>query len=54
MDIVKAFNNNNFSTKINIQGTFEEPIFRASDIGKVLDIKDIKSTIRDFDMSQKY
>jgi hypothetical protein len=38
MDIVKAFTENNMNIHINIQGTYQEPLFRASDIGTILDI----------------
>lgn len=53
MDIVKAFNNNSLHTNITIKGNYEKPLFRASDIGLVLDIKNIHSTIKDFDEDEK-
>ena len=53
MDIVKAFNSNDLHTEIVIKGTNEEPMFRASDIGQILDISSIRSVIRDFDSSEK-
>ena len=53
MDIVKAFNTNDLHTEIVIKGTLDEPLFRASDIGVVLDITTIHSVIRDFDESEK-
>ena len=53
MDIVKAFNSNELHTEIVIRGTQEEPLFRASDIGIVLDISTIRSVIRDFDKTEK-
>ena len=34
--------------KIEIYGSHEEPLFKANDIGNLLGIMDIKSTIRDF------
>ena len=43
--IVKQFNELN----IEIYGTHEEPLFKAKEIGKLLDIKDMKSSIRDYD-----
>ncbi len=46
--LIKQFNDLN----INIYGTYEEPLFKAKDIGDLLDIKDIKSTIRDFDKDE--
>ena len=48
MDIVKAFQNNELSIHVNIQGTHEEPLFRASDIGLILDFNDINNTIKSF------
>ena len=53
MDIVKAFNANDLHTEIVIKGTIDDPLFRASDIGLVLDIKLINSVIREFDESEK-
>ncbi len=53
MDIVKAFNTNDLHTEIVIKGTLDDPLFRASDIGVVLDITTIHSVIRDFDESEK-
>jgi prophage antirepressor-like protein len=49
MEVVKAFNNNNLHTEIVIKGTYEEPLFRANDIGTILEISTIRSVIRDFD-----
>jgi prophage antirepressor-like protein len=46
---VKQFENFN----IPIYGTFEEPLFKAKDIGILLDIKDIYSSIKDFDEDEK-
>lgn len=37
MEIVKSFNENNLHTEIIIKGTFDNPLFRASDIGIILD-----------------
>ena len=53
MDIVKAFNSNDLHTEIIIKGTVNDPLFRASDIGVVLDIASIRSVIRDYDESEK-
>jgi len=53
MEVVKAFNANELHTEIIIKGTFEEPLFRASDIGAVLELSNINSIIRDFDESEK-
>jgi hypothetical protein len=53
MDIVKAFNSNELHTDIVIKGTYESPLFRASDIGQVLDISCIRSVIRGFNDTEK-
>ena len=53
MEVVKAFNNNNLHTEIVIKGTYEEPLFRANDIGTILEISTIRSVIRDFDKTEK-
>jgi len=53
MDIVKAFNENDLHTEIIIKGTLDDPLFRASDIGVVLDISNIRTSIVDFDESEK-
>jgi prophage antirepressor-like protein len=53
MEIVKAFNSNNLHTEIVIKGTCEEPLFRANDIGTILEISTIRSVIRDFDETEK-
>jgi len=53
MDIVKAFNSNNLHTEVVIKGTKTDPLFRASDIGMVLEISNIRTSIMDFDESEK-
>ena len=53
MDIVKAFNSNELHTEIIIKGNIQNPLFRASDIGIVLDISTIRSVIRDFNETEK-
>jgi prophage antirepressor-like protein len=53
MDIVKAFNTNDLHTEIVIKGTIDEPLFRASDVGVVLEIVNVRSSIADFDDSEK-
>jgi prophage antirepressor-like protein len=53
MDIVKAFNANDLHTEIVIKGTVTDPLFRASDVGVVLDISNIRTSITDFDESEK-
>jgi len=53
MDVIKAFQNNDLNIQIHILGTYEEPLFRASDVGEVLEISTIRSVIRDFDDTEK-
>jgi len=53
MDIVKAFNTNDLHTEIVIKGTIDDPLFRASDVGVVLELSNIRATIVDFDDSEK-
>jgi prophage antirepressor-like protein len=53
MEIVKAFNSNELHTDIVIKGTFEEPLFRTSDIGLILEVANINQNIADFDETEK-
>lgn len=53
MDIVKAFTANDMNIEITIKGDMENPLFRASDIGEVLQIVSIRTSIMDFDDTEK-
>jgi prophage antirepressor-like protein len=53
MDIVRAFTNNDMHTPIVINGTNEKPLFRASDIGLILEISNIRSSTMEFDETEK-
>jgi prophage antirepressor-like protein len=53
MDIVKALVFNEEINNINIIGTYDEPLFQANQIAKILDIKNINSTIIHFDNDEK-
>ena len=53
MDIVKAFNSNELHTEIVIKGDSNNPLFRASDVGNVLDIANIRTSINDFNETEK-
>lgn len=53
MEIVRAFNNNELHTEIIIKGTIENPLFRACDIGEILEISNVRSTIQHFDDTEK-
>ena len=47
--LVSTFKDNN----ITIYGTWEEPLFKAKDIGDLLGIKNIRDTVGNFDDTQK-
>ena len=47
--LIKQFNGLN----IQLYGTYEEPLFKAKDIGDLLEIKDVLSTVKDFDNDEK-
>ena len=49
MDILKVFKLANDEYEINILGTDEDPLFQANQIGKVLEIKNIHTTVKNFD-----
>jgi prophage antirepressor-like protein len=53
MEVVKAFNYNKLHTEIVIKGTHEEPLFRASDVGEILQMTNIRASITDFDDTEK-
>ena len=53
MEIVRAFNNDELHTEIIIKGTIENPLFRACDIGEILEISNVRSTIQHFDDTEK-
>jgi len=53
MDILRAFKLYDETIEINIQGTIENPLFQANQIGKLLDIKNIRDSIIDFKEDEK-
>ena len=58
MNILKTFSllqngNDAMDHEINVQGTIENPLFQANQIGNLLDIKSIRSHIKDFDDDEK-
>jgi len=53
MEIIKAFNSNELHTEIVIKGTPQDPLFRASDIGNILDITNIRTSTKDFTDREK-
>jgi prophage antirepressor-like protein len=54
MEIVKAFTENNMHTNIVIKGTYNEPLFRASDIGEILEMGNIRTSIQNFDNTERH
>jgi prophage antirepressor-like protein len=50
MEVVKAFQND---LEVTIRGTYEEPLFRSSDVGIILGIKNIHQNLTDFDSTEK-
>jgi len=54
MEIVKAFTDNNMHTNIVIKGTYNEPLFRASDIGEILEMGNIRTSIQNFDKTERH
>jgi prophage antirepressor-like protein len=53
MEIVKAFNTNTLHTEITIKGTLNDPLFRASDVGAILEISNIRTSINEFNETEK-
>jgi prophage antirepressor-like protein len=53
MDILKAFSLLDVEYHINIQGTLENPLFQANQIGKLLGISNIREGLRDFSSNEK-
>lgn len=53
MDILKIFNLYDNEIKINIIGTVDNPLFQANQIGKLLGLRNIRETIKNFDEDEK-
>lgn len=53
MEVIKAFNSNTLHTEIIIAGSIEQPLFRASDIGLILEMSNISKNILDYDETEK-
>ena len=53
MDIIRAFTTNSLHTEIVIKGTVEAPLFRASDVALILEISNIRASIKDFNEYEK-
>lgn len=53
MDILKAFNIDNKNFEINIQGTDDDPLFQANQIGRLLGLTNVHKTLSTFDSDEK-
>lgn len=53
MEIVKAFTTNKMHTEIVIKGTINDPLFRTSDIAEILELNNVRSSVKGFDDSEK-
>jgi prophage antirepressor-like protein len=53
MDILKAFSLSDTEYSVNIQGTFENPLFKAKYIANILGIKNIHKNLADFSSDEK-
>ena len=55
MDIVRAFEDASLERgfHLNIQGTHDDPLFQANQIGQLLGLSNIRETIKDFDEDEK-
>jgi prophage antirepressor-like protein len=53
MDLIQVFTNNIKNITVNIKGTIEEPLFQANQIGELLELKNIRKSIIDFDADEK-
>ena len=53
MDILKAFSLIDETHNINIQGTVENPLFQANQIGKLLGMSNIRENLRDYDDDER-
>jgi prophage antirepressor-like protein len=53
MDILKAFKLGNKEVQINIRGSDEDPLFQANQIGELLELTNIRVTLKDFDEDEK-
>ncbi len=53
MDILKAFVDDDINYNINILGTFDEPLFQANQIAKILGIKNVSQCVSKYDETEK-
>ena len=53
MDILKAFSLLGDEYPVNIQGTIENPLFKANDIGEILGLTQIRKNLLDYSSEEK-
>ena len=53
MDILKAFKIDINEFPVNIQGTHDDPLFQANQIAKILDIRNIRDAIKNFNEDER-
>lgn len=53
MELVKAFTSNSLNANILIKGTMKDPLFKANDIGNILEITNIKQNLKDLEDDEK-
>ena len=53
MDHTLIFNREFKTFNVNIYGTYEKPLFKAKEIGELLDIKNIRDTISNYNNKQR-
>ena len=54
MDLVKVFSNSDSEWRINIQGTQDDPLFQANDVGDVLGLTNIRASLSGPDFPAEY
>ncbi len=54
MNILKSFKILDKDTFINIQGSVEDPLFQANQIANILEMKNVRETIKDFDETERH
>lgn len=53
MDVVKYFDKNTGKCPVTIMGTCDDPLFRADEISKILEIKNFTMSLKHFDVDEK-
>lgn len=53
MEIIRYFEENSIKQPVKIIGSSDDPLFKADDIGNIFDIKNIRSSLKHFEMDEK-